>query len=194
MGIFGSSKPNVKKMLKKRDYKAMTEALKHKGEDAIYAFVKIGESAVNPLIQILEGDDNYVRINAARALGEIGDKRAIKPLIQALEDDYVRKDAADALVKIGEPAVKPLIQIFESGNKYVRCCVVNALAEIGDKRAVKPFIQALESIDENISVLAAIALGEIGDKRAIKPLTRKLNSMYLVVRINAEEALRKIRG
>jgi hypothetical protein len=51
---------------------------------------------------------------AAEALGEIGDKRAVEPLIKALgyEDEYVRKSAAEALGKIGDArAVEPLIKV-----------------------------------------------------------------------------------
>ena len=44
----------------------------------------------------------YVRVNAAKALGEIGDERAVEALTQALEDEHdsVRYWAEQALKKI----------------------------------------------------------------------------------------------
>lgn len=44
-------------------------------------------------------EDYYVRMDAARALGKIGDPRAVEPLIAALKDEElnVRKEAAGAL-------------------------------------------------------------------------------------------------
>jgi HEAT repeat protein len=52
-----------------------------------------------------------VRRAAAEALGQLGDARAVEPLIARLGDAAwnVRRAAAEALVKIGAPAVEPLI-------------------------------------------------------------------------------------
>ena len=76
-----------------------------------------------PLIAALEDGDILVRQYAAEALGEIGDARAVAPLIAALEnDDYrkVRYEAAEALGKIGdERAVVPLARGMESGWKQL---------------------------------------------------------------------------
>jgi hypothetical protein len=41
---------------------------------------------VKNLIKVLGNSNKYVRIAAARALGKIGDKRAVEPLSKALED------------------------------------------------------------------------------------------------------------
>ena len=57
------------------------------------------------------------------ALGEIGDSRAIEPLIQALKDKdkYIREWAADALGEIGnERAVEPLIEALKDEYSSVR--------------------------------------------------------------------------
>lgn len=51
--------------------------------------------------------DRDVRWRAADALGEIGDPRAVDPLILTLNDSdwTVRRAAESALVDIGEPAL-----------------------------------------------------------------------------------------
>ena len=64
--------------------------------------MKIGEPAVEPLIEALKDKDQDVRWEAALALGNIGDERAVEPLIEALkdEDEDVREAAGEALEKI----------------------------------------------------------------------------------------------
>ena len=56
---------------------------------------------LEPLIKALEDKDGYVSQHSARALGKIGDERAVKPLIKALEDEDVREAAKEALKKLG---------------------------------------------------------------------------------------------
>jgi HEAT repeat protein len=123
-------------------------------------------------------------------------KRDVPGLIKALgyqkEDD--REAAAEALVQIGAPAVKPLIDILNDNDRSVRWYAVRALGQIGDPAAVEPLIAA--STDPLVSVrsvavgalvqigapavkaliaalpswAAAEALGRIGDTRAVEPL------------------------
>ena len=65
--------------------------------------VALGASAVAPLIAALKDTDKYVRKAAAEALGQIGEVRAIEPLITSLrstDDPYTRSDVAQALVRL----------------------------------------------------------------------------------------------
>lgn len=64
--------------------------------------VTLGEPAVEPLIKALNYADWSVRMNAAKALGTIGDSRAVEPLIRSLNDsDWgVRMSAARTLVRL----------------------------------------------------------------------------------------------
>jgi len=57
---------------------------------------------VDGLIQALEDDDVFVRVRAARALGKIGDARAVEPLTRALKDkEFIVQIAVEgALAKI----------------------------------------------------------------------------------------------
>jgi HEAT repeat protein len=66
------------------------------------ALEKIGEPAVEPLIQVLKDEYKGVRKDAVEVLGKIGDARAVEPLIQALkdEDEGFRTAAKQALEKI----------------------------------------------------------------------------------------------
>ena len=54
------------------------------------------------LVMDLKYGPSEIRLDAARALGETGDQRAVGPLIDALKDDdwMVREAIKDALKKI----------------------------------------------------------------------------------------------
>ncbi len=70
---------------------------------------------IGGLTEALQDSDPAVRRNAALALGALGEWRAVDPLIRALADPVqaVREGAANALVRIGTPAVEPLIDLLE---------------------------------------------------------------------------------
>ena len=81
--------------------------------------------AVDALIEALEDEADRtelggypLRRNAARALGKLGDRRAVPGLIRCLEcsDFYVREAAAQSLEMLGDPAAIPaLMQRLDSG-------------------------------------------------------------------------------
>ena len=136
------------------------------------ALVKIGEPAVDALIQALQERGWDVKCGAAGALGEIGAKRTVGPLVQALEHNVVsdvRWKAAQALgnmagllVKAGyKRPVKSLIEALGDKDSIVRQVAAEALGEIGDPMAIEPLVKALKSEDGN--VYAAVALAEIGE-------------------------------
>jgi HEAT repeat protein len=192
---------------------------------AIKALGKIGDArAIEPLVEVLgtvSGEwswrdtgmtDEGIRPSAAQALGEIGDARAVEPLIKALEDDdcdTVRKTAAEALGKIGEPAVEPLIKALGKGNSAatealdklewkpdtdeLRAAYLLAkldwegLVGMGE-RAVEPLTKALSSEHSSIRGAAASALGWIGDEWPVEPLIKALGDGNS----SAAEALGKI--
>jgi HEAT repeat protein len=66
-----------------------------------YESLKLGKHSVDPLINALNDDVNSVRKWAAEALREIGDVRAVEPLIQAISSrelvENVRVSIAEAL-------------------------------------------------------------------------------------------------
>lgn len=154
--------------------------------------------AVEPLIAALTDANYFVRTGAAYALGEIKDTRAIKPLIAALGKEkvehstapmrtsrrspawpaptlsnwayYVQESMTKALVKIGAPAIDPLIAALKDTNIGVRWAAVDALGEIKDSRAVEPLIATLKDTDFNVRDSAAKDLGELKDSRAVVPL------------------------
>lgn len=102
----------------------------------------------------------------------------IQNLISQFKDSEgdVRLSAIEKLVKIGKPAVKPLIKALKDSNSNVRSSVTIVLGKIGDKRAVRPLIGVLHDRDKFTRRGAAISLGMIGEERAVGPLIRLLES------------------
>ncbi|MGD2177949.1 MAG: HEAT repeat domain-containing protein, partial [Anaerolineae bacterium] len=72
-------------------------------ETYVEALGTMGQPAIDALAAVLGSGGSTARQYAAIALGEIGDRRAVKPLLLALVDSYTatRNAAADALDEIG---------------------------------------------------------------------------------------------
>ena len=116
---------------------------------------------VDLLIRQLMDKGTTVREKAAEALGELKDPRSVKPLVAALDDmDFVvRRTTVAALVKIGSPAVDPLIFALNRPDSVVKYNAAQALGQIKDSRAVGPLIFALTRSDSVLKYYAAQALG-----------------------------------
>jgi HEAT repeat protein len=158
--------------------------------------------AVELLIKALEDVDT--NRSAIYALGINGDTRAIKPLIDqiakirinSIQDIYskmhdysVLLEITDALIKIGEPAIEPLITALEDRYWLVRWVAVSALWKIGDSRAIEPLIKVLSDEHFDVRGQATYVLVEIGDARALDPLTERLSDSDINIRRIAKEAL-----
>lgn len=118
--------------------------------------------------------ENYkVRLACADALGRIGDRFAVAPLIDVVKDE-------------GEKSV------------YLRESAVSALGLLGDTRAVDPLVSIIEAkqgIMDKFSFLKERAIEAItkmgfgSNERVFKALKNSLSDESSQVRINAIEAL-----
>ncbi len=136
----------------------------------------IGKPAVEPLLARLLDKDQKVQMAAAEMLGQLGDARAVEPLIDLLKvyNKPVWRSTANALGKIGQPAVEPLITQLKHPDQKIRQWSVEILSEIGDVRAVEPLNSALQDTDPHVSLEAAKALAKLKDARAFQPLWSRL--------------------
>jgi HEAT repeat protein len=104
-----------------------------------------------------------VRRAAARALGAIGDARAVPALIQALQDpaSNLVLEAADALGAIGSyEATDALLPLLQAERIEARIAAAQALRRIADPRALPALMQRLEHAPgplEQATLLEAIA-------------------------------------
>ena len=131
-------------------------------------------SAMGALLYCLNNkDEDYkVRLACADALGRIGDKYAVEPLLDVVKDEeeksvYLKESATSALGMIGDTsAIDPLISILESKQAFF------------DK-----FTFLKEKIVEALGKL------NINNKKIIKALKASLMDSSPIVRINAIEAI-----
>ena len=167
---------------------------------------KLGEGrAVEPLITALGGEkedilhefplalslglikamdeEKDVRRAAAEALGNLGDSRAVEPLIKALgdKDDGVRWAAANALGKLGDSrAVEPVIRALGNTDRAVRRAAAEALNSLGEPK----WKTLVKGDDEDWA-----RLGASGDTRAVPVLIYCLSHHSLNARLSAAHGL-----
>ncbi len=114
---------------------------------AVNALGHLGAIAVEPLITALETGSPEIKVEAAQQLGEIGDLRAVEPLIELLKD-HIRVPVIEALGKLSDiRAVEPLVKILENDEAYERDrrAALFAVGKVGDQRVCKPLVWLLWS-------------------------------------------------
>jgi HEAT repeat protein len=107
--------------------------------------------AFEPLIAALNSLDSTSGngYSFVQALLQFDDSRIIQPLIGAfrLVNSNNQSDAVKGLVKIGGPAVEPLIAALQSPDGSTRRWSARALEDIGDSRADEPLMAGLKRGD-----------------------------------------------
>jgi HEAT repeat protein len=146
-------------------------------------------------IALLKHQNDYVRQDAAEALGKTHDDSAIAALIETLQDkhDIVRRIAAEALEKMGDASAVPgLIEALNDEEPSVCLNATKALGRIGDITAVPALIETMKDENGDVRQAAAEALGKIGDSSAVPALIEAATDRIDSVRSNAAEALGQI--
>ncbi|OQW36970.1 MAG: hypothetical protein A4E19_14645 [Nitrospira sp. SG-bin1] len=165
---------------------SLLKALQH--EDwlvRLHAVESLGKAkskrAAEPLLSVLFNDrDSAVREDAVRALGEIGDPRAVDFLFTAMQEPGLRTLAVEALGRIGDPrAVPKLIDVLTGAGPPE---VTRTVAGCGDQWNEEMITRGA----------AARALGEIGDERAIPSLVAALGPTF--TRAEAATALTRFKS
>ena len=171
--------------------KVFLEIAQAKASGNLEKLVRMGESGIEPLAEIMRNhEDDYLRMEAATALGKIGSEGVLIPLIEGLQDKdrRVQNHAATALGEMKHPgAVEPLIKALrypdDSGTGGIRRYAADALGKIGDKRAVEPLTIALKDEIFEVRYAAAFALERMNPDsrwgkmletlRGLKPTTKR---------------------
>jgi HEAT repeat protein len=195
---------------------------------ATEALIKIGAPAVMPLTTYLtiknhmmsSADYRFMVTTAAEILGKLGDPRAVEPLVACFQDQdpEVISTVKAALVRIGKPAVEPLITALGKASWDTLHLVVEMLDQFGwqpgqdensavywvvkrrwDKciemktPAVGPVMEVLrESKEAGVRKAAIETLGELGSDRAFEPLLIALRNSDKGLRLTAAAALEKL--
>jgi HEAT repeat protein len=137
--------------------------------------------AVDPLLSVLFNDrDRAVREDAIRAIGQIGDARAVEFLVTVMKEPGLRPLAVEALGLIGDRSAVPVL--------------IDVLDGVERPEVSRPMEGCGERWDEDMLTLgaAARALGAIQDEAAIPSLMKALR--YTVTRVDAADALTRFGG
>ena len=166
--------------------------------------------AVYPLLYCLNSkEENYkLKLSCAEALGKIGNKYAVLPLMKIVEDEnessiYVKESAVSALGMIGdEKAVDSLVSILESKKglldkfTFLKERALEALNKISFKgdRVFNALVKSLRDESPQIRINAIEVLMNSDDDRAVNLIKGMLLDSNQDVVQNAVIALYNILG
>jgi HEAT repeat protein len=147
------------------------------------------------LVAKLSSRNSETRYQAVECLGDRRDPAVVQSLAPLLDDPEsgVRWKTAEALGKLGPPAVGPLIDGLRSGDVDVRWMAAVALGDIADPAAVPALLETLNDVDAYVRSRAALALAAIGEP-AETALITSLSTGNERVRWGATLALGRIGG
>ncbi|NIM06410.1 MAG: hypothetical protein GTN65_12565, partial [Armatimonadetes bacterium] len=141
---------------------ALLEALPEHPQLISHALGRCGDRrATEPLLKLLKGlgsEEIDIRRKVLRALGELGDPRAIPILIQEMQssEERIRGMAQSALCKIGAPAADAVIDFLDHPDPELRQAALWMLAGIGVPSGAEQRVFAcLDDINPEVQSWAA---------------------------------------
>ncbi|MCW5213624.1 HEAT repeat domain-containing protein, partial [Desulfobulbus sp. TB] len=163
-----------------------------KNAEAAFALTQLSGDK-SSLINLLENKER--RVEAADALGRLGDSSVALELVKLLEDknEEVRWTVAEALGWLGNSSVAlELIKLLKDDHQPVRVYVTEALGRLGDSSAAPELVKLLEDEDEYVRGNTIEALSILGDSSFAPELVKLLADKDDFVRENAAKALSRL--
>ncbi|MBN1818445.1 MAG: HEAT repeat domain-containing protein [Sedimentisphaerales bacterium] len=143
---------------------------------------------VEDLIQQLKDRDPMVKCDAAEKLGELGDRRAVQPLIELLEDTSGSIGGANVRPTARQDADSPgdsPKEIVEAAKLKVARATIRPLpVNNTDPSLLKTYLAGLKGRDITGRAKAAEELGKLRDVRAVPALLEVLNERDMTGRIH----------
>jgi HEAT repeat protein len=175
----------------------LTEALhshdKGVRRTAVIGLERFGRKSVSFLIRALKDEEeDDVRAVVVKTLANIGDERAVAPLLESAGDSNweIRLAVANALGKIGgAAAVRGLTAMLKDKSRIVSHKALRMLGRVGGEEAISALIEALKSPDGEFSAVAILELGNLKVESAIDGLIETLNHESGYIRGCAAESL-----
>jgi HEAT repeat protein len=166
-------------------------------EEVITALIQMQREGVPKLLAIVSRVPEGLREGIARALGEIGDRKAVHGLVQLAADPngHVRQAAAVALGQLADPmGVRPLLHLLEDQYPNVQEAAYRALTRLKGPTLIKRLLELLESPRAGLRCHAAKLLGLFQVPEAQSRLTLDLKDPDPTVRRTALSALESLGG
>jgi len=149
--------------------------------DALVEILHLGPNLQPSKIRIVgispdkEDANRSLRQNSAKALGTLGDSKAIEPLAEALNDKTTSIQAAISLSKLGDDrGLGYLLERLRNADKYDKREIIEAIGETKSAQALPVIVEKLQDEDFINRAYATrciyAALAKIGTKEAISAL------------------------
>ena len=167
-------------------------------------------STVTLLLNCMNNKNEHyrVRLACADALGRIGDKYAVQPLINLVEDDeeksvYLKESATSALGMLGDAsAIEPLVAILESKQgfldkfSFLKEKIVEALGKLNfhNKKVINALKHSLMDSSPIVRINAIEAIMNSEDEDSVELIKPCLNDEDTEVQKNALIALYNLVG
>ncbi|MBZ0298165.1 MAG: HEAT repeat domain-containing protein, partial [Anaerolineae bacterium] len=175
-----------------RDHFAFNYAIKYLAQGEVFTGWSFAEEGSLANWETWLKKTPYSETLATRALGEIGDARAVQPLLAELgkgKKDALRQGAAVALGKIGDSrAIQPLIVLFSDPDIRTRRAATEALKQFGEL-GFEAVVKALKTGSPLVREQAIIYLTDWNDPRSDSLLIETLKDTESKVRTRAIHSL-----
>ncbi|MFA5103699.1 MAG: HEAT repeat domain-containing protein [Candidatus Margulisiibacteriota bacterium] len=151
-----------------------------------------GKAVVERLNEYLvQVDSPIIRKQLIRALGMIGDKSSVKPIIASIKEDgtYNKFEAEQALVSLRDSAMDALLKESGSKNGSMREISARILSNYGDSRAETTLVKMMKDKNPIIREHAVFGLSRISGAKYIYLYIAALSDENPYVRQIAVKAL-----
>jgi HEAT repeat protein len=151
-----------------------------------------------PLMFELLGDRDWrVRKTIVDGFVRESNREVIDRLVEALGDDENagrRNSSIEALMRIGEPAIAPIVaRLRNERDVDVRLSLVNLLGDLRNPEGLHVLLQSLEGeTDVNVSSATVASIGKYRDSSALPALIAIVRRDDLWLKFHAVEALGEI--
>ncbi|MDH4130132.1 MAG: HEAT repeat domain-containing protein [Spirochaetota bacterium] len=147
------------------------------------------------ILNLLNDDDNAIRIQAVNFLSEIGDQSSVEKIIEEFnnQNKEVKLIMISILSKFQNNKIENwLIGLIDNADPDFKEMIIKGLGNFNSDLAVSQLIKLLDDDNSYIKSLSAITLGNLGNSLAIEPLIKKLDDPDQDVVFYSKEALSKI--
>ena len=171
--------------------------------EALAALIEMRGVAVPPMLDALKNGTDEIRVKVADALGQIGDRRAIAPLIDTLNNDPHKEVQAQAAIGLGNIRARNAVNALTEALSYDDTTATNAAEALGkiavatEDAVQKLIIIAMDKqMRETLRLAAITALWQLKPGEATQPMLLLMFSDETspVIRANAVKVLSRIKA
>ncbi|RKU17698.1 hypothetical protein C6503_10475 [Candidatus Poribacteria bacterium] len=170
---------------------------------ALAALIEMRGVAVPLMLDALKNGTDEIRVKVAEALGTIGDRRAIIPLIEALNNDLHKEVKALVATALGNMRARRAVPALTAALSYDDTTATNAAEALGkigvttEEAVEKLVIMAMDKqMRETLRLAAIAALWQLKPEEATQPMLLLMFSDETspVIRANAVKVLSRIKA